>query len=164
MAAGQTGKHIVALTKTKTGVVKKSELVQAKNFEKDRQLERRTKMSKRIVIVGLLVLLSLTAVVPAFASPPDSQGRGDGPVIYVQSQGKYYDSIVLTDLPMQGRFQKLVPGVDPYSTNGLATEFGPGDVGYLGGRWWVDANGNGEMDEGDSFFLCPLLGPGRDMP
>jgi hypothetical protein len=121
-------------------------------------------MSKRIIIVGLLLLLSLTAVVPVFANPPDSHGRGDGPVIYVTSQGKYYDSIVLTDLPMHGRFQELVPGGDSGSTDGLETEFGPGDVGYVGGRWWLDVNGNGEMDEGDKFFMCPLLGPGRDTP
>jgi hypothetical protein len=42
----------------------------------------------------------------------------------------------------------------------LATKFGPGDPGYVGGRWWVNANGSGEMDEGDAFFSCPLLGVG----
>ena len=45
--------------------------------------------------------------------------------------------------------------------SGLQTEFGPGDPGYVGGRWWIDLNGNGEMDPADKFFLCPLLGPGR---
>jgi len=53
-----------------------------------------------------------------------------------------------------------MPGAGP---SGLATEFGPGDTGYLGGRWWIDANGNSYMDEGDAFFLCPLLGPGRSV-
>jgi hypothetical protein len=48
--------------------------------------------------------------------------------------------------------------------SGLFTEFGPRDTGYVGGRWWVDVNGNGEMDDGDSFFLCPLLPPGREEP
>jgi hypothetical protein len=33
-----------------------------------------------------------------------------------------------------------------------------------GGRWWVDANGNGIQDQGDAFLLCPLLGPGREEP
>ena len=74
--------------------------------------------------------------------------------------GLFYDSIVLADLPANGRFQQLKPGVGP---SGLATEFGPGDTGYLGGRWWIDANDNGYMDEGDAFFLCPLLGPGRSV-
>ena len=47
-------------------------------------------------------------------------------------------------------------------TSSLATEFGPGDTGYVGGRWWIDANGDNEMDADDVYFLCPLLGPGRD--
>ena len=58
-------------------------------------------------------------------------------------------------LPMEGKFQLLENGV---------TEFGPGDPGYLGGRWWEDLNHNGIQDEGDHFFLCPLLPPGRPTP
>ena len=65
-------------------------------------------------------------------------------------------------LPQHGPFQELRPGEGPGGT--LATEFGPGDPGYVGGRWWVDANGNGEMDEGDAFFSCPLLGKGSATP
>ncbi len=42
------------------------------------------------------------------------------------------------------------------------TEFGPGDVGYLGGRWYIDANGNDEVDYDEPTFLCPLLGPGEE--
>ena len=95
-------------------------------------------------------------------------GRGDGPIVYVTSQGLYFDSIVTTDpLPMKGPFQQLFPpGTNPDWPEGttLSTEFGPGNSGHVGGRWWVDANGNGEMDEGDAFFSCPLLGPGRDSP
>jgi hypothetical protein len=109
-------------------------------------------------IAGLVVfLLAFLLVVPAFAKG----GRaGDTGVIYVTSQGLYYDTFAPVDaLPMQGRFQKLEMG-----PNGPQTEFGPGDSGYLGGRWWVDENGNGIQDEGDTFFLCPLLGPGRPTP
>jgi hypothetical protein len=80
-------------------------------------------------------------------------------VVYVTSQGLYYDSIVLTDLPMKGNFQQLIPGM-----NGLETEFGPGQPGHLGGRWWVDLNDDGAMDADDMYFLCPLLGPGRTDP
>ncbi len=77
-------------------------------------------------------------------------------VVYVTSQGLYYDTFVVTDpLPMNGRFQALANG---------QTEFGPGQPGYLGGRWWQDLNGNGVQDEGDHFFLCPLLPPGRPTP
>lgn len=99
---------------------------------------------------------------PSGPSPSDSPlfakgGRaGTTGVVYVTSQGLYYDTFVSVDaLPMRGRFQLLENG---------ETEFGPGDPGYLGGRWWVDVNGNQIQDEGDHFFLCPLLGPGRTTP
>ena len=77
-------------------------------------------------------------------------------VVFVTSQGLYYDTFVVKDpLPMEGPFQLL--------TNGQ-TEFGPGEPGYLGGRWWEDLNHNGVQDAGDHFFLCPLLPPGRSTP
>jgi len=90
------------------------------------------------------------------ASPSRFGDRIPG-AVYVTSQGLYYDTFVVKDpLPMEGRFQQL-------SANGQ-TEFGPGQAGYLGGRWWVDVNGNSVQDEGDHFFLCPLLPPGRTTP
>jgi hypothetical protein len=90
---------------------------------------------------------------PAF---PDGGRNGALGVVYVSGQGLYYDTFVtIQQLPMHGRFQLLENGV---------TEFGPGDPGYLGGRWWVDANANGVQDEGDAFVLCPLLPPGRPTP
>jgi hypothetical protein len=77
-------------------------------------------------------------------------------VVYVTSQGLYYDTFVAKDpLPMEGRFQELSNG---------QTEFGPGDPGYLGGRWWEDLNGNNVQDPEDHYFLCPLLPPGRQSP
>src|SRR5688500_3378217 len=86
------------------------------------------------------------------ASPSRFGDRAPG-VVYVTSQGLYYDTFVVKDpLPMAGRFQLLANG---------QTEFGPGQPGYLGGRWWVDTNANGTQDSGDHFFLCPLLPPGR---
>ena len=93
------------------------------------------------------------------------KGRGTGPIVYVTSQGLFYDSIVLTDLPNKGKFQKL----EMTGPTGLQTEFGPGDVGHYGGRWWVDSQeegdeGYGVMDDEDAYFLCPLLGPGRETP
>lgn len=112
-------------------------------------------------IVSVTTIVAAAAFVTTSAVAEDrTTGRGTGPVVYVESQGLFYDSIVLADLPPNGRFQELKPMVGP---SGLATEFGPGDVGYLGGRWWIDANGNGYMDAGDAFFLCPLLGPGRSV-
>lgn len=114
-------------------------------------------MSRKIAVSLIVLVLSLIAVVPTFAAPG---GRPDSPVtIYVTSQDLYYDSIVGPDLPQHGRFQKLEMG-----PNGLQTEFGPGDHGYVGGRWWLDANDDGVMNEGDAFFSCPLLGPGRAEP
>jgi hypothetical protein len=90
----------------------------------------------------------------------NGKGRGSGPVIYVTSQNLFFDSIVRTSLPPKGPFQLL----EMAGPSGLQTEFGPGDVGYHGGRWWVDANGDGAQNAGDAFFMCPLLPPGRETP
>ncbi len=89
------------------------------------------------------------------------QGRGNGPVVYVTGQGLFFDSIITAQrLPNKGPFQKLEFG----GQTGLMTEFGPGDKGYVGGRWWIDLNGNNHRDDSDAYFGCPLLGPGRDTP
>ena len=98
-----------------------------------------------VVAVGSLGLLLMTA----------QANRGNGALgeVYVSGQGLYYDTFVSVQvLPNHGRFQLLEEGV---------TEFGPGDRGYVGGRWWVDSNGNGQRDDEDTFLLCPLLPPGR---
>jgi hypothetical protein len=77
-------------------------------------------------------------------------------VVYVRSQGLYYDTFVSAQsLPPKGPFQQLDNG---------ETEFGPGDPGYVGGRWWVDVNGDGVQDADDDYLLCPLLPPGRATP
>ncbi|MDX1665144.1 MAG: hypothetical protein R3272_15235 [Candidatus Promineifilaceae bacterium] len=115
-------------------------------------------MIKKILPIAALILLgSLLLAGPALAR---GQGNPNPAVeVYVVSQGLVYDSIVTADpLPMKGPFQKLEMG-----PHGLQTQYGPGDPGYVGGRWWVDVNGNDEMDEGDHFFLCPLLGPGSEL-
>jgi hypothetical protein len=107
--------------------------------------------------VTSLIIAAILASTPSYAKDRET-GRGTGPVVFVTSQGLYYDSIVVADpLPMKGRFQQLIPDM-----NGLSTEYGPGQPGHLGGRWWVDLNENEIMDDEDHFFLCPLLGPGRD--
>jgi hypothetical protein len=77
-------------------------------------------------------------------------------VVYVTSQGLFYDSIVNADLPPKGSFQLLEPG-GPQGA--LMTEFGPGDPGYLGGRWMMDMSGDGQID---SYFSCSLLVTGRE--
>jgi len=109
-------------------------------------------MKKRIILLMVVAVLTLIVVIPVSAN------RGDGALgtVYVSSQGLYYDTFVSAqELPMKGPFQKLDNGV---------TEFGPGTPGYLGGRWWIDVDGDDIMEETDVFLLCPLLGPGRTSP
>lgn len=108
-------------------------------------------MKRRLLVLLGVVVLTMIAVIPASAN----RGNGELGVVYVSSQGLYFDTFVSAkSLPMHGRFQKLENG---------ETEFGPGDQGYVGGRWWID-DGNGIIDENDTFLLCPLLGPGRAFP
>ncbi|RPI83954.1 MAG: hypothetical protein EHM41_14600 [Chloroflexi bacterium] len=110
-------------------------------------------MKRNILLVFLALAVLLVFTIPAAAKGGRAGALG---VVYVTSQDLYYDTFVtVEELPMKGRFQLLENGT---------TEFGPGDPGYLGGRWWVDANHNGVQDEGDDFLLCPLLGPGRENP
>jgi hypothetical protein len=109
-------------------------------------------MKRKLSVLLIVLAIALVTVIPVAA------GRGNETpgVVYVTSQGLYYDTFVVKDpLPFRGRFQKIEAGT---------TEFGPGDPGYLGGRWWEDTNENGIMDATDHYFLCPLLGPGRETP
>lgn len=115
---------------------------------------------RKVFTTGLLAgILMVAMAVPALADngkSGDSNGRaGTELEITVTSTGLTYQSIAKTALPSEGPFQQLIPTDD-----GLTTEFGPGDQGYVGGRWWLDANNNGHMDDGDAYFICPLLGPG----
>ena len=112
---------------------------------------------KTFKVISTVALLSCAMLASSLAFAGNNQkGRGSsGLEVYVISQGLTYDSIRLADLPQKGPFQELIP-----TAAGLMTEFGPGEVGYLGGRWWIDTDGNGEMDDYDLYFLCPLLGPG----
>jgi hypothetical protein len=109
-------------------------------------------LRKPIVLLAGVISALLFAGTAAAAG-----GRaGTTGTVYVTSQGLYYDTFVAVDpLPMHGKFQLIENG---------QTQFGPGDPGYLGGRWWEDVNGNGLQDATDHFFLCPLLGPGRETP
>ena len=116
--------------------------------------------------IGMAAALTVAAAASiTMSNRVEARGNGNPlpqPVVYVTSQGLFYDSIVTTDLPPRGRFQKLEPGAGPHS--GPQTEYGPGDHAYVGGRWWVDMNGNDKMDLDDVYFSCPLRGPGRETP
>jgi len=115
----------------------------------------------------VLAVVAVFAIGMAYFTVDTMANRGNDElgVVYVTSQDLYYDTFVPVGvLPYKGRFQHLIPVPGEPSI----TEFGPGDPGYLGGRWWIDANGNGEMDppgaDGDVYLLCPLLPPGREEP
>lgn len=116
------------------------------------------KLISTIALAGVITLMTSTVY-----AKERTKGRGAPgmPVVYVTSQDLYFDTIVLKDLPFNGtdNFQLLEFG----GPTGIYTEFGPTDTGYYGGRWWVD-DGDGVMGEEDHYFLCPLLGPGRDAP
>ena len=117
------------------------------------------KIVTTIALAGVITLMTSNVY-----AKERTKGRGAPglPVVYVTSQHLYYDTIVLADLPNNGttNFQLL----EMAGPTGLQTEFGPTDTGYYGGRWWVDANEDGFMDDDDVYFLCPLLGPGRTEP
>ena len=122
---------------------------------------------RKTLLTGLVVgLLTIVMAVPALASngkSGESNGRPGSSLTIIVTGGDddptndvVYDSIVKANLPMSGPFQELTAVGDDHFT-----DFGPGDKGFVGGRWWVDVNGSGYMDDGDAFFICPLLGPGR---
>ncbi len=102
-----------------------------------------------VVTIGVVLALSTAG---ASGDPPP---RGDV-VVFVTSQGLYYDSIVNGPLPPQGPFQLLEMG-----PNGLQTEFGPDDPGYRGGRWKMDSDGDGEID---TYLLLPVAAAGPREP
>ena len=117
-------------------------------------------MNKKVK-TSLLLVAALAAALALVCSPTEVEARGNrpGPVIYVVTQGLYYDSIVTADpLPPRGPFQELRAGGGQLGGD-LNTDYGPGDRGYRGGRW-VETFMTGEPH----YFSCPLLGPGRETP
>ena len=114
-------------------------------------------MRKALSVVGLIGLLGAGTALAVASEPTSNNGRpANGGTVYVSSQGLYYQTFVARNpLPGEGPFQLLEAG-GPNGTN--QTEFGPGDAGYLGGRWKTDFDGDGVFD----YFVCPLIGPGRE--
>ena len=109
------------------------------------------------LVIGLVALVLICGL--ALAASAKGRPDPDNPVVLVTgggSPGLLYDTIVLGPLPNKGPFQQLFGA----PTGPLSTMYGPGDPGYLGGRWWVDSDGVPGRTEGDTFFLCPLLPPG----
>jgi hypothetical protein len=117
-----------------------------------RSLNMGGNMTIRKTVVLAALFVGVVAML-AISTEEAKANRGDGAlgVVYVRSQGLYFDTFVAAQkLPPKGPFQLLVDG---------ETEYGPGDRGYVGGRWMVP-NDEGGFD----YFLCPLLGPGRETP
>jgi hypothetical protein len=101
----------------------------------------------------ILIVAAVIALSTAYLTVDAMANRGNGALntVYVTSQDLYYDTFVSADpLPPHGPFQLLENGV---------TDFGPGDKGYVGGRWKIP-DGEG----GYTYLLCPLLPPGRIEP
>ena len=117
------------------------------------------KLLTAITIAGAILLAS-TTVHAKKGERKYGRNNPDFPDIYVTSQGLFYDTLLLGELPFNDtmNFQKLEMG-----EMGPQTEFGPTDTGYYGGRWWLD-DGDGIMEPEDFYLLCPLLGPGRTEP
>ena len=117
----------------------------------------------RKIFTAVMAAGAITITQGLMAGDASAGGRKSSElVVYVSSQDLYYDSIIAArPIPAKGPFQKLEGG-GPHG--GPMTEWGPGDHDYVGGRWWMDTNGDGEMDDGDAYFVCPLLGPGRSEP
>jgi hypothetical protein len=99
--------------------------------------------------VVLTAALSLALVL---AGPVGSTSAANPrTIVYVASQGLCYESVVAPNsLPDHGPFQLLLPST-VCGQGTFMTEFGPGDRGYVGGRW-VTLQG--------VRFSCPLVGPG----
>jgi len=107
-------------------------------------------MNRRLTTCLALAAIASVAVL-TWTAADSRANRGDGALgaVFVTSQGLYFDTFVSAQtLPPQGPFQLLENGV---------TAFGPGDPGYLGGRWKIP-DGEG----GYTYLLCPLLPPGRE--
>jgi hypothetical protein len=66
----------------------------------------RTNRSLPLAIAAIGLLLG--------AGDAAARGAAEGPVIYVESQGLYYDSILAAkELPPRGPFQQLYPSSGP---------------------------------------------------
>ena len=83
---------------------------------------------KLMKMIGAVTVLATSAMITtsALAEKPD-KGRGSGPIIYVESQGLFFDSIVLANLPQKGRFQQLKTDTGPTRAT-LATSAAAGGL------------------------------------
>ena len=121
-----------------------------------------SRMRRSILLLAIVGMLVAALAIPALAGGHRNTGRGTGPTVFVTDQGLVYDSIVVAEgLTWNGQdnWQLLVPG--GMGGADLTTDAGPGSEDYFGGRWYFDDDGTPGLSAGDTFFICPLLGPGR---
>jgi hypothetical protein len=110
--------------------------------------EREASMKRFVLVTAFLAIIVAASAMPAAARPPRS-------AVYVASQGLCYDTFVSAEsLPPRGPFQLIVPSTICGPGTSM-TQYGPGDPGYVGGRW-VTPEG--------THFLCPLIGGGYSPP
>ncbi len=120
----------------------------------------KTLLAVAALVTGAMTFAGQSQAEHGIPAPTGTPAGHEGPMIYVTSQDLVYRTVILAaGLPNEGDFQQLEPGKGP---TGLQTEFGPRDVGYLGGRWWVDMNNDTYMDDDDVYFMCPLVGRGYE--
>jgi hypothetical protein len=126
---------------------------------------------KSKIMMTILLIATVLPVIQFVSAKPPSHAKipadnpnipghlvpGDEGYVYVYTQQKYYRTIVpITPSeglphPTNAPFQL----VEATATGALfETEFGPGDQGYVGGRWYDPS--------GPYWFLCPLVGPALD--
>lgn len=105
---------------------------------------------KRLLASTTAVALLLAIFASSAAAQPPMRGA-----VYVESQGLCFETFVSAEtLPDNGPFQLIEPS-DICGAGSFKTMFGPGDPGYVGGRW-VRPDG--------THFLCPLVGGGYPPP
>ncbi|MBD3173685.1 MAG: hypothetical protein GF320_00780 [Armatimonadia bacterium] len=121
-------------------------------------------MKRKVLLVAALSAILVLGVF-VIAAQANNRGGNSGRVfgtVLVTGQGELYQTFATADLPPNGPFQVLYTG---NTASGYAeTEYGPGDPGYVGGRWievYIRADGSHMYTE--NYFLCPLLGPGVPM-
>ncbi len=106
------------------------------------------KIRKRALAAGIVLAASSLAFAQAALAENPTVRFGEVTI----ADGTVLRTVILTQtsLPVKGPFQVL----EMDEGGNLSTEFGPGDVGYVGGRWVL------QTEQGPVYFMCPLLGGG----
>lgn len=105
---------------------------------------KKTIMVLTVLLIVVVGLIGTGAI--ALAAPPDAGTIST-------SEGDYYTFVTPDTLFYNGH------NANSFQAVAGSEVLGPGP-GFRGGRWFVDANGNGQYDEGEAVAVhCPLAGP-----